>query len=144
MCAAIGTISHSGSLLDRKSITCLLVHYFVANLSRKIRRTVRIIPPKVMNAITSFSWPGNVRELQNVIERSVILSRDETLAAPISERNGTLVVRDVAASTLHGVEREMTLNVLRAAGGRLFVPGVRRSAKAEANQVAAQLCGLGS
>jgi formate hydrogenlyase transcriptional activator len=76
-----------------------------------------------MNAITSFSWPGNIRELQNFVERSVILSRDETLAAPISELDGALVPPEVAANTLHGMEREMILNVLRTVGGKISGSG---------------------
>jgi len=84
-----------------------------------MRKSIRIIPRNVMNAITSFRWPGNVRELQNFIERSVILSRNETLAAPISELGAGLAPRDMGANTLHGMEREMILSVLRAAGGKL-------------------------
>ena len=97
----------------------MLVHYFVATLSRKLRKTIRIIPPWVMTAITSFNWPGNIRELQNFIERSVILSRDETLAAPISELGDAMVPSNIPANTLYGMERELILNVLRAAGGKL-------------------------
>ena len=85
---------HIPPLRERRDDIPLLVHYFVENLSRKMRKSIRIIPPNVMNAITSFRWPGNVRELQNFIERSVILSRDETLAAPISELGAALVPRD--------------------------------------------------
>ena len=56
---------HIPPLRERRGDIPLLVHYFVANLSRKMRKSIRIIPPNVMNAITSFRWPGNVRELQN-------------------------------------------------------------------------------
>jgi formate hydrogenlyase transcriptional activator len=114
---------HIPPLRERKEDIPLLVHYFVASLSRKLRKSIRIIPPWVMTAMTSFNWPGNIRELQNFIERSVILSRDETLAAPISELNDAMVPRDIPASTLHGMEREMILNVLRAAGGKLSGSG---------------------
>jgi formate hydrogenlyase transcriptional activator len=114
---------HIPPLRARKEDIPLLVHYFVATLSRKLRKSIRIIPPTVMTAITSFTWPGNIRELQNFIERSVILSRDETLAAPISELGEAMVSREIHANTLHGMEREMILNVLRAAGGKLSGSG---------------------
>jgi len=114
---------HIPPLRERRDDIPLLVHYFVANLSRKLRKSIRVIPAKVMTAITSFSWPGNVRELQNFIERSVILSRDETLAAPISELDDALASRGITANTLHGMEREMILNALRAAGGKLSGSG---------------------
>ena len=114
---------HIPPLRDRKEDIPLLVHYFVATISRKLRKTIRIIPPWVMTAMTSFHWPGNIRELQNFIERSVILSRDETLAAPISELGDAMVPRGIPANTLYGMEREMILNALRAAGGKLSGSG---------------------
>jgi formate hydrogenlyase transcriptional activator len=114
---------HIPPLRERKEDIPLLVQYFVATLSRKLRKSIRFIPPTVMSAITSFSWPGNIRELQNFIERSVILSRDDTLAAPISELGGAMGQRDISSGTLHGMEREMILNVLRAAGGKLSGAG---------------------
>lgn len=114
---------HIPPLRERREDIPLLVHYFVATLSRKLRKTIRTIPPGVMNAITSFSWPGNIRELQNFIERSVILSRTETLAAPISELSGAMVSRNVPTNTLHGMERDMIISVLRGAGGKLSGPG---------------------
>ena len=114
---------HIPPLRERKDDIPLLVHYFVATLSRKLRKSIRNIPASVMKAMTSFSWPGNIRELQNFIERSVILSRDETLAAPVSELGGGMVSRDIPANTLHGMEREMILNVLRASGGKLSGSG---------------------
>lgn len=114
---------HIPPLRERKEDIPLLVHYFVATLSRKLRKSIRIIPPQVISAMTAFNWPGNIRELQNFIERSVILSRDETLAASISELEGGPVAREMRANTLHGMEREMILNALRATGGKLSGAG---------------------
>jgi transcriptional regulator with GAF, ATPase, and Fis domain len=36
-----------------------------------------------MAAFQWYSWPGNIRELQNLVERSVILSRDGVLQNPL-------------------------------------------------------------
>jgi formate hydrogenlyase transcriptional activator len=111
---------HIPPLRERKGDIPLLVHYFVATLSRKMRRSIQVIPDEVMDAITSFSWPGNVRELQNFIERSVILSRDETLAAPISELRQTPPTKEIGSgTTFHAMERAVIVNVLREAGGKL-------------------------
>lgn len=114
---------HIPPLRERKEDIPLLVHYFVANLSRKLRKNIRVIPANAMAAIISFSWPGNIRELQNFIERSLILSRDETLAAPIGELGAALTASEITANTLHGMEREMIINALRASGGKLSGPG---------------------
>ena len=72
-----------------------------------------------MAALMDWAWPGNVRELQNFIERSVILSRDETLAAPIRELKRGLGVG--AASEVS--EREAIVEALRAADGKISGPG---------------------
>ncbi len=69
-------------LRDRKEDIPLLVHYFVASLSHKMRKSIRVIPREAMEMMVNWHWPGNVRELQNFVERSVILTRDETLDAP--------------------------------------------------------------
>jgi transcriptional regulator of acetoin/glycerol metabolism len=42
-------------------------------------KQINHIPKTVMDNLLSYHWPGNVRELENVIERAVILSPDQTL-----------------------------------------------------------------
>lgn len=110
-------------LRDRKEDIPLLVHYFVALLSHKMRKSIRIIPREVMETMVNWHWPGNVRELQNFIERSVILSRDETLDAPISELNRSALPKSAAGITLHAMEREAILKALRAAHGKVSGAG---------------------
>jgi len=56
-----------------------LVHYFVHRFSLKIGRKITRIQRETMERLVSYGWPGNVRELENVIERSVILSRGSEL-----------------------------------------------------------------
>ena len=34
-----------------------------------------------LTALESYSWPGNIRELQNVVERAVLLGKDEVISA---------------------------------------------------------------
>jgi DNA-binding NtrC family response regulator len=51
--------------------------------------------PEAAAAMTSYGWPGNVRELQNVIERAVVLARDNVITP--SELPG--LAADSAAAT---------------------------------------------
>ena len=63
-------------LRKRRSDISKLVQHFLENhdFSSRIRKTV---PPHVMEALANYEWPGNIRELKNVVERAIILSRDE-------------------------------------------------------------------
>jgi DNA-binding NtrC family response regulator len=67
------------ALRDHKEDIPLLVHRFVAKYNEQIKKSVRIIPDEVMSILMSYSFPGNVRELENLVERSVMLARTETL-----------------------------------------------------------------
>jgi formate hydrogenlyase transcriptional activator len=67
------------SLREHRSDIPLLVWFFIAELRGPLGKTIEIISPDSMNALTSYDWPGNIRELRNVIERAMILSPDTTL-----------------------------------------------------------------
>ncbi len=110
-------------LRERKDDIPLLVHYFVSSLARTMRKLIRIIPREAMAAMENWPWPGNVRELQNFIERSVILTSGETLAAPISELNRAILPRDLTGTTLYAAEREAIVQALSAAHGRIAGAG---------------------
>jgi PAS domain S-box-containing protein len=58
----------------------LLVEYFIDRHARKAGKNFRSIDKKTLQLLKSYAWPGNIRELQNVIERSVILTRGDVLS----------------------------------------------------------------
>lgn len=66
-------------LRERIEDIVLLTEYFLNLLNQEMRRKVKLVPKKYMNALQVYDWPGNVRELQNVLRRGVILSRGEIL-----------------------------------------------------------------
>ena len=37
------------------------------------------ISPEALNILRTYSWPGNIRELRNVLERSLLLSKNQTV-----------------------------------------------------------------
>ncbi len=76
-------------LRDRPDDIPLLARYFTQKLARRLNRTIDTIPAETIRQLMRYEWPGNVRELENVIERAVLLSRDNTLnlhlnAQPVS------------------------------------------------------------
>jgi two-component system NtrC family response regulator len=65
-------------LRDRREDILPLAHHFLAFHSTDAGRPL-MLSPEAEEALLSHRWPGNVRELENVIERAVVMSGQETL-----------------------------------------------------------------
>jgi chemotaxis protein methyltransferase CheR len=61
-------------LRERVEDIPLLAEYFIGKASRRLGKSINILPTSVVNSLKNHPWPGNVRELENVIERAVINS----------------------------------------------------------------------
>lgn len=59
----------------------LLTQHFVARFVKEFKKPITEITAEAYQLLHKYSWPGNVRELRNVIERAVLLCKDETIAA---------------------------------------------------------------
>jgi PAS domain S-box-containing protein len=66
-------------LRERKEDIPLLVSHLVAQLSKKLGKTIETVPQETMTSLRNYSWPGNIRELRNVIERAVIITQGSNL-----------------------------------------------------------------
>jgi len=67
------------SLRERVGDIPLLIEHFLREASETCGRQIDGFDSTAMSALQSYSWPGNVRQLENVVERAVLLSRDEGL-----------------------------------------------------------------
>ena len=96
----------------------LLVNFYVKKISRRLGKTIDIIPASAMNAIQNYHWPGNVRELENVLERAVINSSGPKLRL-VDELKKPY--KDLAKSeqTLENVERDYIKRVLEQTGWKV-------------------------
>jgi len=81
------------ALRERRADISILVTHFVKQFSHRMGKQVDNIPPETMAAFRWYSWPGNIRELQNLVERSVILSRDGVLPNPLHQRRAEVMPR---------------------------------------------------
>jgi DNA-binding NtrC family response regulator len=77
-----------------------------------------------IDAMLAYAWPGNVRELENAIERAVILSPGNTIAASalperVVERRAEPLVSERAplTPTMDSIERAYIMWVLQNEGG---------------------------
>lgn len=57
----------------------------VQKFAKEMQKKIGTIPTATMKGLAAWEWPGNIRELENFIERAVILTRGESLEAPLSE-----------------------------------------------------------
>jgi formate hydrogenlyase transcriptional activator len=117
---------HLPPLRERREDIPLLVEYFVGRFARRMKKRITEIPTPAMQALTAWNWPGNIRELQNFIERAVILTRGECLAAPIEELPSAPPERDFRPGSrtfnLRELERETILEALRKTHGKIAGP----------------------
>jgi transcriptional regulator with PAS, ATPase and Fis domain len=56
-------------LRERREDIPLLVNYFIDKISKRLGKTISLVPVNVMDALRNYHWPGNIRELENVLER---------------------------------------------------------------------------
>jgi len=99
-------------LRDRLDDIPLLVDFYVKKISKRLGKTIDLIPEGVMAALQSYNWPGNIRELENVLERAVINSSGpklrlvDELKTPVKDDSST------HQKTLEAVERDYIFQVL--------------------------------
>ena len=113
-------------LRERVTDIPLLVEYFIDRFAKRVGKKFRTIDKKFLRAFEAYGWPGNVRELQNVIERAVILSEDDTLAVDetwLKWEPGQKPVRARALDIALGThEKEMIEAALAECQGRISGP----------------------
>ncbi|MDH3442719.1 MAG: sigma-54-dependent Fis family transcriptional regulator, partial [Deltaproteobacteria bacterium] len=61
----------------------LLTNHFVPHFNAVYKKKVRAVATDTWRCLRSYHWPGNVRELKNVIQRAVLMARDEELTADL-------------------------------------------------------------
>jgi len=70
---------HVPPLRERREDILPLADFFLRKYSEENNRKIKKFSPEVIKFMLNYSWPGNVRELENMIERSVILSKGSVL-----------------------------------------------------------------
>jgi DNA-binding NtrC family response regulator len=122
-------------LRDRPEDILPLARQALSRLSKRYRNMPVEFDRDAVQALQTYQWPGNVRELQHVIERAVLLSRDERISASDLRLNA-ISTRSAATSlnamTLNDAERVLIRDALYRAGGNVHQAaealGVSRSA----------------
>jgi two-component system NtrC family response regulator len=109
-------------LRERREDLPLFIDHFLRAFTVKNGKTIRGLSREARETLLRYDYPGNVRELENLIERAVVLTRDEvigladlplTLAEPAPEpETGVGLIAAVEA-----LERRMIREALAQANG---------------------------
>lgn len=113
------------ALRDRAQDILPLARNMLARYSVAQKKRAPILLDTAQYALLSHSWPGNIRELDNVIQRALILSPgDEIAAEHLFLPTGAAKVAAPAVGTsaivsnnIKGMEKTMIIDALKAAGG---------------------------
>ncbi len=156
------------ALRQRREDIRLLVNYFLRKFARQQARSAVAIHPDALAALERYHWPGNVRELENIIQRSLVVGKADTImpgdlppeikverapavpepvpsapAAPLAEPPALPGAADVAAlarSLFTWARSQKSLKVLPAVERELVICAL---AETHGNQVqAAKLLGI--
>ena len=108
---------------DRGDDVMLLAKHYVAQFAKDFRKPITSINEDAVQALKSYAWPGNVREIRNVIERAVLLSKEEGLTSEDlvlgrgnRQADGGPFALPADGMDLHKLEDELVREALERAG----------------------------
>ncbi|WP_070786727.1 sigma-54-dependent transcriptional regulator [Flavobacterium crassostreae] len=102
-------------LRQRKSDIKLLIATFLAKYGQEYNKPNSTITDKAIALLMRHSWPGNVRELENVIQRMLIMSKDQIEVKDIPEYlKYSIPSQEQQLKSLKDIEKAHILKVLSA------------------------------
>ncbi len=111
------------ALRHRGEDVVLLTDYFLQKYNAKNSKDLQGFTKEALEVLTHYSWPGNVRELENVVERAVVLGKDELVGvealpqAVVSGRQRFDAVTLPVGTTLRDAEMQLITATLESTGG---------------------------
>ncbi len=117
------------SLRERLEDLPVLAYHFLRKAEAKVNKKVQTIAPDALDLLKRYDWPGNLRELENVIERAVVLSAEDSVDAAhlpiyLQEPPGTSAsltggLHAARERVARDFEREAVVRVLRQSHGNV-------------------------
>jgi formate hydrogenlyase transcriptional activator len=109
-------------LRERKQDIPELVEFFLRKYAY-LRPARAKLDQAVMEVFLKYSWPGNIRELENIIERLMIIARNDVISAkdlPLELREEPCTPMPVKplGAAVEDFKREMVAHVLSLAAGK--------------------------
>lgn len=103
---------HLAPLRERKEDIRPLAEHFLEKFANKCRKRIRGLSKEVLDTLVRYEWPGNVRELENVIERAVVLCREDVVGVRDIPLVGSSDAAKVEGEALEDVEKRHIMMML--------------------------------
>jgi transcriptional regulator with GAF, ATPase, and Fis domain len=113
-------------LRERTGDIPLLVTHFIKVFSEKTRKNISGISDLQMKKMTEYAWPGNIRELQNLLERTVLITKQDIIndiRLPEVKHKNNRLESISKINTIDEIERDHVLSVLKHCNERVSGPG---------------------
>ncbi|RKY58982.1 MAG: sigma-54-dependent Fis family transcriptional regulator [Candidatus Neomarinimicrobiota bacterium] len=114
-------------LRERREDIPLLVQHFINNLKMLYKRPELFVKKEALSWLKSLSWTGNIRELKNLVERVVLMARNDTLTIgdfrnqmqTMPRKTGDAPLPPVGSMTLEDMEKSMIIKALKFHGNNI-------------------------
>ncbi len=109
---------HLPPLRERQDDIPLLAKHFVEKYCERDNRSVKGLTDEAMASLMQMTWKGNVRELENIIERAVLMCKEDLISNKDlflneKDRQPNFVTQPISPSvSLKEIEKNVILNTL--------------------------------
>ncbi len=120
---------HLPPLRKRKEDIVDLAAHFVKHYRKAFKKDIDFLPNKIINRLLMHDWPGNIRELENVVQRAVLMAKNNMITEKdiVFDTNPTSNSKDdykeelfdkLSVKSLKDILLELEGNIIREALGK--------------------------
>ena len=106
-------------LRDRKEDIPVLIAYYLQRFSQETGKRKKTMSREAVRVFQNYSWPGNVSELINVLERFVIMIKQDK----INVSHLYLLVEPRESQSIQGMDESLSLSAAREHFDREYIRG---------------------
>src|SRR5882672_6238128 len=111
-------------LRERKEDILLLANFFVSKYADMERKIISGFSAEVTGKMEHYAWPGNVRELENLMQRTVLLTKGPIVTEFYQKSESSKMnVSDTKVKSIVENEKDHILTTLKNCNWKVYGPG---------------------